>query len=55
MISFIAALRDFFSTGDYGRKLEISEIKALTTEDKLDLCAMLSAIGFRHEVYVPKS
>lgn len=41
--SIIAALRDFFSDS---RKIEISEFKALTYEDKVDLREMLIVEGY---------
>jgi hypothetical protein len=41
MITFIKACQSFFSAEPFGRHVSVPEFKALTTEDKLDLSAML--------------
>lgn len=45
-ISFVRACQDFFTRDPYGKKLEISEFKALTQEDKVELREMLIAEGY---------
>jgi hypothetical protein len=41
-VSFIAATRDYFND----RKIEISELKALSTQDKQELRELLIAEGY---------
>lgn len=45
-ISMVKAAQEFFSKDPYGRRIEISEFKALTYEDKLELREMLIAEGY---------
>lgn len=45
-ISMISAAQDFFSRQPYGRKIEISEFKALTRQDRAELREMLIAEGY---------
>ena len=49
--SFVRACQEFFSGGKHGRKVEIKEFKALSTEDKIDLSEMLNAAGYTHKPY----
>ena len=49
--SFVKACQEFFSAGKYGRKVEIAEFKALTTEDKVDLSEQLNSAGYAHAPY----
>jgi hypothetical protein len=49
--SFVRVAQEFFSGGKYGRKVEIAEFKALTTEDKIELSEMLNSAGYSHEPY----
>lgn len=52
--SFVKACQAFFSKDPFGRKVEISEFKALSTQDKIDLSIMLNEVpGFEHERYTP--
>jgi hypothetical protein len=54
MITFIKACQSFFSAEPFGRHVSVPEFKALTTEDKLDLSAMLQTVpGYEHEPYSP--
>lgn len=45
-ISFVKATKTFFENGKYGRKVEIAEFRALTTEDKTELRDLLIQEGF---------
>jgi hypothetical protein len=45
-VSFIRACKDFFETGENGRKVEISELKALTKDDRVELRAELTRSGY---------
>jgi hypothetical protein len=49
--SFVKACQEFFSGGKHGRKVEIAEFKALSTQDKIDLSQELLAAGFDHKPY----
>jgi len=49
--SFVKACQEFFSGGKFGRKVEIPEFKALSTQDKIELSEMLNAAGITHEPY----
>jgi hypothetical protein len=49
--SFVKACQEFFSTPPFGRKVEISEFKELSTQDKLELSEMLNAAGHTHKPY----
>jgi hypothetical protein len=40
-VSFVKACIEFFSTGKYGRKVEIKEFQKLTRKDKEDLRTLL--------------
>lgn len=54
--SFVKACQAYFSVDPYGRKVTIEEFKNLSTQDKLDLSAMLNELpGFEHTPYVPKA
>lgn len=44
-ISWVKAAQDFFSE-DGGRKIEVSEFKALTTQDRAELHSMLAEHGY---------
>ena len=44
-VSFVRATKNFFEEGKYGRKVEISEFKALSTEDKVELRDLLIEQG----------
>lgn len=50
-VSFVKACQTFFTEPPFGRKVEIAEFKALTTQDKIDLSQMLNAAGREHEPY----
>jgi hypothetical protein len=52
--SFVKSCQEFFSGGKYGRKVEIVEFKALTSNDKFELSEMLNSAGYTHEPYVGK-
>lgn len=52
--SFVKACQAFFSVEPFGRKVEITEFKALSTQDKVELSQMLNETpGYEHEQYVP--
>jgi hypothetical protein len=42
--SFVKACQEYFTQEPHGRKVEISEFKALSTEDKIELSALLMPI-----------
>ena len=44
-ISFVKACQDFFMKPPFGKKVEISEFKELTQQDKIDLREMLIGEG----------
>jgi len=46
LMSFVKAIKDYFENGQYGRKVEVSEFKALTTEDKHELRDLLINEGY---------
>lgn len=48
-ISFVKACQDFFTKEPHGRKVEISEFKQLTSQDKKDLRDMLIGAGYEVE------
>lgn len=50
-ISFVKACQTFFTEPPFGKKVEISEFKALSTQDKIELSEMLNAAGHTHEPY----
>jgi len=45
-LSFVKATKDFFENGQHGRKVDISEFKALTSEDKVELRDLLMKEGY---------
>lgn len=45
-ISFVKATKAFFEEGRHGRKVEISEFKALDQKDKVELRDMLIGQGY---------
>ena len=45
-MSFVKACKDFFETPPHGRKIEITEFKALTHEDKVEIREGLIAQGY---------
>lgn len=45
-LSFVKACQDFFTKPPHGKKIEISEFKDLTREDKLEIREMLIAEGY---------
>jgi len=49
--SFVKVAQEFFTADPFGRKVEISEFKALSTEDKIELSVMLNQAGHTHEPY----
>jgi hypothetical protein len=49
--TFVRAVQDFFSAPPFGRKVEIPEFKALSTQDKIELSQMLNAAGITHRPY----
>jgi hypothetical protein len=50
-ISFVKACQTFFTEPPFGKKVEITEFKALTKQDKIDLSEMLNAAGITHTPY----
>ena len=49
--SFVKACQHFFSEAPFGRKVEISEFKELSTQDKIELSEQLAAAGHVHKPY----
>lgn len=50
--SFVKACQAFFSKDPFGRKVEVPEFKALSTQDKVELSQMLNETeGFEHPPY----
>jgi len=45
-LSFVKATKNFFEEGKYGRKVDISEFKALTSEDKVEIRDLLIKEGY---------
>ena len=45
-ISFVKACQDYFTNGKHGKKIEISEFKELTQEDKIELRDLLIQEGY---------
>jgi len=45
-ISLVRAAQDYFTKDPHGRKIEISEFKALTPKDKDELRTMLIGEGY---------
>lgn len=45
-ITLVKAAQDFFSKQPHGKKIEISEFKNLTYQDRLELRKMLIAEGY---------
>lgn len=45
-MSFVKATKDFFENGKHGRKVEISEFKALSDADKAELRDLLISEGY---------
>ena len=45
-VSFVKACQDFFTNGKHGKKIEISEFKMLTQEDKIELRDLLIEEGY---------
>lgn len=45
-VSFVKATKDFFENGPYGRKVEISEFRALTPGDREELENLLTDEGY---------
>ena len=45
-VSLVGAMKEFFASNPYGRKVEIPEFKALTRQDKVELREMLIAEGY---------
>jgi hypothetical protein len=55
-VSLVKACQDFLSRPPFGRKIDISEFKALTQKDKVELREMLIAEGYDvAELVVPAS
>lgn len=46
LVSFVKACQTFFTNGQHGKKIEISEFRALTQEDKFELREMLIGEGY---------
>jgi len=54
--SFVKACQAYFSSHPHGKKVEIAEFKALSTQDKVELSQMLNNTpGFTHPPYEPKA
>ena len=49
MISVVKAIQTYFSAQPHGRKVEMSEFKALTDQDKDDFVQMLNDEGIECE------
>ena len=45
MTSWVKALQEYFTAPPHGKKIEISEFKQLTDQDKQDFHEMLTAEG----------
>jgi hypothetical protein len=45
-MSFVKATKSFFENGQYGRKVDISEFKALTQDDKVEIRDLLIKEGY---------
>lgn len=45
-VTFVRACQDYFTNGEFGRKIEIPEFKALSQEDKIELRDLLIAEGY---------
>jgi hypothetical protein len=45
-LSFVKAVKDFFESEPFGRKVEIAEFRALTPDDRNDLESMLTNEGY---------
>jgi hypothetical protein len=45
-MSFVKACKDFFEKPPHGRKIEITEFKALTHKDKIEIREGLVAEGY---------
>ena len=45
-VSFVKACQDYFTNGKHGKKIEISEFKMLTQEDKIELRDLLIEEGY---------
>jgi len=52
-ISFVSACQDFFMKQPFGRKIEVSEFKLLSTQDKLELREMLIKQGYNVREFTP--
>jgi hypothetical protein len=51
--SFVKAAQEFFTKPPFGKKVEISEFKELTTNDKIELSELLNKEpGYEHEPYL---
>jgi hypothetical protein len=50
-VTFVRACQNFFSAQPYGKKVEIAEFRALSTQDKIELSSMLNEAGYSHEPY----
>jgi hypothetical protein len=54
--SFVKACQAYFSVDPHGKKVEVAEFKELSTQDKVELSAMLNETpGFTHPPYTPPS
>jgi hypothetical protein len=51
--SFVKAAQEYFSEQPHGRRVEISEFKELSTQDKVELSQMLIEAGVEHMPYTP--
>jgi hypothetical protein len=45
-LSFVSACKNYFENGKHGRKVEIAEFKALSTEDRVELRDLLIEEGY---------
>ena len=45
-VSFVKACQEYFTSPPFGKKIEISEFKSLTQEDKVELREMLISEGY---------
>jgi hypothetical protein len=45
-LSFVGACKKYFENGKHGRKVEIAEFKALSTEDRVELRDLLIKEGY---------
>ena len=55
MASWVKVLQDYFSAEPHAKKIQISEFKELTEQDKEDFRQMLIAEGYEIDPITPKA